>query len=180
VSEPKPPDLLPILQKESDHPCFQCARCCTYVAIEIDAPTTMREYDYVVWYLYHEGVSVFVDFENAWYVKFETRCRNLTNAGLCAIYERRPAICKDFDWRECENHLKDEPVDRWLFEAPDAFLAWLAERRPKAYQRYQRFLRRKHADDEEPELHRISAARPAPAAGSRRPRSPKRAGRRRG
>ena len=48
------------MEKQSDHPCFECVQCCTYVAIEIDTPTTMKEYDYIVWYLYHQGVSIFV------------------------------------------------------------------------------------------------------------------------
>src|SRR5262245_32665816 len=76
--------LLPLLQKEDAHPCFNCARCCTYIAVEIDAPTTNREYDYVVWYLYHPDVSVFVDWNSQWFVKFDSRCRNLTPQGLCA------------------------------------------------------------------------------------------------
>ncbi len=151
--------LLPVIQKESDHPCFECAKCCTYVAIEIDRPTTMKEYDHVVWYLYHEGVSVFVDWEGDWYVNFESRCRNLTPQGLCGIYERRPAICVDFDWRECENHLKDEPPDKWLFRGVDEFMAWFERQRPRTFQRYQRFLRERHAGGTEPELARVKPGR---------------------
>jgi Fe-S-cluster containining protein len=94
--------LLPVIQKTSDHPCFECAKCCSYVAVEIDSPTTNAEYDQIVWYLYHENVEVFVDWEDAWHVLFRTRCEKLTSAGMCGVYERRPAICKDFDWRACE------------------------------------------------------------------------------
>jgi len=148
--------LLPVLQKDSDHPCFQCAKCCTYVAVEVDSPRTMKEYDHVIWYLYHEGVSVFVDFEGDWYIKYETRCRNLTGEGLCGIYERRPAICLDFDWRDCENTVKDEPADKWLFESAEQFLSWFEERRPKTFRRYQRFLRRKHKGSGDSELERVS------------------------
>jgi Fe-S-cluster containining protein len=149
--------LLPIL-KETDHPCFECAKCCSYVALQIDQPSTMADYDHVVWYLYHKDVSVFVDWESDWYVKFETRCENLTDAGLCGVYDHRPGICKDFDWRECENHLKPEdgPPDKFVFYRAEEFLEWLEERRPKTHQRYQRFLRRKHAKGEEPELERVS------------------------
>lgn len=168
-----PDGLLPVIQKESDHPCFECAQCCTYVAIEIDTPTTMKEYDYIVWYLHHEGLSVFVDWEGAWYVKFETRCRHLTAQGLCGIYETRPAICKDFDWRECENHVKEEPPDKWLFEDAEAFVAWLRKRRPKSYARFQRYMRRKHQADEEPELERVKVTELLPPPGQGRP-SPRR------
>ena len=150
------PALLPLV-KQSEHPCHGCAKCCLYVAIEIDSPTSMTEYDHVVWYLYHENVSVFVDWEGQWYVKFDTRCKNLTPHGLCGIYERRPAICKDFDWRECENHMTPEegPPDKWLWETPDAFFAWFQKQRPKAFRRYRDFMRKKHRSAEKPELLRL-------------------------
>jgi Fe-S-cluster containining protein len=157
--------LLPLVSsKQDDHPCFQCAKCCKYVAIEIDAPTTPTEYDQIVWYLYHQKVSVFVDWDGVWHVKFDADCDNLTPTGLCAVYDHRPAICKDFDWRECENHMtpEDGPPDQWLWWTADEFLAWFAKQRPKAYARYQAWLRAKHAKGEEPELLRISrAAKPA-------------------
>lgn len=164
--------LLPVIQKESDHPCFQCAKCCTYVAIEIDPPTTMKEYDYIVWYLYHEGLSVFVDWEGDWFVKFETRCKHLTPQGLCGVYESRPAICKDFDWRECENTVRDEQPDKYLFEEAEDFVEWLRTRRPKSYARFRRFLRRKHETGEEPELGRVKITQvlPPPGASGRRRR----------
>jgi Fe-S-cluster containining protein len=159
--------LLPVLTKASDHPCFQCAKCCTYMAVEIDAPSTMKEYDHLVWYLYHEGVSVFVDWNGDWFLKFESRCRHLTPQGLCGIYERRPAICKDFDWRECENTIRDEPPDKWLFETAETFLAWLEERRPQAFRRYRDFLERKHGRRGDPELARLEPAPHGPEAGAR-------------
>jgi Fe-S-cluster containining protein len=155
---------LRVIQKASDHPCFQCAKCCTYVAVEIDSPGTMKEYDHIVWYLYHEGVSVFVDWNSDWFIKFETRCRHLTQEGMCGIYDRRPGICKDFDWRECENNVTDEAPDKWLFEDADTFMRWFEKQRPKTYKRYLRFLRRKHREGQDPELSRVSggARRRAP------------------
>jgi hypothetical protein len=143
------------VEKHSDHPCFQCVQCCTYVAIEIDAPTTMKEYDYILWYLYHQGVSVFVDWEKSWYIKFETRCEHLTPTGLCDIYSSRPAICKDFDWRECENRVRDQPADKWLFESSDDFLRWFEKRRPKAFKRFKKYMRAKHGAKEDKELKRL-------------------------
>ncbi len=156
--------LLPLVSKQDDHPCFNCAKCCQYVAIEIDKPTTSNEYDQIVWYLYHGKVSVFVDWDAVWHVKFDSDCANLTPTGLCGVYDRRPAICKDFDWRECENHMTPEegPPDKWLWHTGEEFLVWLAERRPKAHARYQEWLRAKYAKGEDPELLRLA----------RRPRSP--------
>ena len=158
--------LLPVIQKESDHPCFECAACCKYVALEIDEPTTMKEYDYIRWYLYHAGVSVFVDFENAWYIKFETRCDNLTSQGLCGIYDTRPKLCRDFDWRECERHVTDEPADKWLFETADAFVEWLARQRPKTYAKFRQYQKKLKRKGEEKELKRVKITQllPAPPA----------------
>jgi hypothetical protein len=134
------PALLPLV-KQSDHPCHGCAKCCLYVAIEIDSPTSLTEYDW----------------EGQWYVKFDTRCMNLTPNGLCGIYERRPAICKDFDWRECENHMTPEegPPDKWLWETADAFLAWFEKQRPKAFRRYRAYMKKKHRAAEKAELLRV-------------------------
>ena len=148
-------DPLAGVEKQSDHPCFECVRCCAYVAIEIDTPTTMKEYDYIVWYLYHQGVSIFVDWEGAWYIKFEARCEHLTSLGLCDSYASRPIICKEFDWRECENRVRDEPADKWLFETSDQFLRWFEKKRPKTFRRFQKYMRKKHRKGEEEELERL-------------------------
>ena len=143
------------MEKQSDHPCFECVQCCSYVAIEIDTPTTMKEYDYIVWYLYHQGVSIFVDWEGAWYIKFDARCEHLTPLGLCDTYASRPIICKEFDWRECENRVRDEPADKWLFETSDQFLRWFEKKRPKTFRRFQKYMRKKHRSREEKELKRV-------------------------
>jgi len=154
------PQLLPLV-KENEHPCHGCAKCCLYVAIEIDSPEAMADYDHVAWYLYHEHVTVFVDWEGQWYVKFDSRCRNLTPEGLCGIYETRPGICKDFDWRECENHMTPDegPPDKWLFETVPEFMTWFQKQRPKAYRRFQAYRKRKQASGEKPELLRVRSRR---------------------
>ena len=64
-------------------PCTACAKCCTYVGVGINAPTTGRIRDRRLWYLYHETSSVYCDGNGEWSVLFETRCRNLG---------RRPAL----------------------------------------------------------------------------------------
>lgn len=152
--------LLPVIQKASDHPCFECAKCCTYVAVEIDTPTTSREYDQIVWYLYHENVEVFVDWQDAWHVLFRARCEKLSHTGTCRVYEKRPAICKDFDWRECEQRYtpEDGPPDKHAWANADAFLAWFSTRRPKAFARYEAHRRRKLASGDEKELLRVKPA----------------------
>lgn len=156
---PKTADRPPVLAKKSDHPCFSCSLCCTYIGSQIDAPTTMKDYDHITWYLYHEGISVYVDWEGAWYLQVETRCENLTEHGMCGIYDHRPAICKDFDWRDCERQMTPgtEPPEKFLFRTTEEFLGWLAKKRPRTYARYKEFLDAKHAEKNDPELARVQA-----------------------
>jgi len=113
--------------------CTECARCCTYVAVGINAPTTARLATDVLWYLYHESVSVYADDDGEWSVVFETRCRNLAEDRRCGIYACRPHICRSFDNRRCE---VNAPSDATLsFRAPAQFLAWLEKTRPRLLDR---------------------------------------------
>jgi hypothetical protein len=66
---------LPLVQLPSAHPCSSCGECCTYIATQIDDPQSFRDYDQIHWYLTHENVQVYVDWEGDWYLEFLTRCR---------------------------------------------------------------------------------------------------------
>lgn len=135
--------VLPVLnspmQKEKDHPCYNCIQCCSYVATEIDEPTTNSDYDCVMWYLYHPNVSIFLDFDGDWYIQFDSKCENLTEHGLCGVYETRPEICRDYDWKDCEVRWPDEPLHKAFFQKADEFLIWLEKRRPKSYKKYMKY-----------------------------------------
>ena len=49
-----PSRSLPILANGRQQvPCLTCALCCTYIAVQIDAPDTAKEASEVLWYLYH-------------------------------------------------------------------------------------------------------------------------------
>ena len=111
-------------------PCTECARCCRYVGVGINAPTTPRLATDVLWYLYHENVSVYRDEQGEWSVLFETRCRNLRADLRCDVYAERPHICRGFDNLGCE---VNAPSPRALtFREPSEFLAWLEAKRPAA------------------------------------------------
>jgi len=129
---PQVPIPLPLLQaRPAFVPCTECARCCQYLGVGINAPTTPRLATDVLWYLYHEKVSVYVDEEGEWSVLFETRCRNLRSDLRCGIYEERPHICRGFDNTECD---VNAPGARALtFREPAEFLGWLEAKRPRLY-----------------------------------------------
>jgi hypothetical protein len=146
------------VEKQSDHPCFQCVQCCSYVAIEIDAPTSMKEYDYIVWYLVHRDVSVFVDWEGSWFIKFESRCEHLTARGSCDRYSSRPHL-QGFRLARVREPPERGAGRKWLFETSDQFLRWFEKRRPKAFQRFQRYMREKHGSADEEELGRLKITR---------------------
>lgn len=113
--------------------CTECARCCTYVAVGINAPTTPRLATDVLWYLYHESVYVHLDDDGEWSVVFETRCRNLGEDRRCGVYRSRPHICRSFDNRSCEVNAPSEAA--LTFREPREFLAWLSKTRPSLHDR---------------------------------------------
>jgi Fe-S-cluster containining protein len=113
--------------------CTECARCCTYVAVGINAPTTPRLATDVLWYLYHESVYVYRDDDGEWSVVFETRCRNLGVDRRCGVYAERPHICRGFDNRSCEVNAPSEKA--LTFREPAEFLDWLQKARPRLHER---------------------------------------------
>jgi Fe-S-cluster containining protein len=125
---------LPVLAAERPLvECTECGRCCTYVGVGINAPTSARFASDVLWYLYHEGVYVYRDGTGEWSVHFEARCRNLRDDLLCGIYAERPHICRGFDDRICE---VNAPARNSLtFREPAEFLAWLRQAKPRVHAR---------------------------------------------
>jgi hypothetical protein len=111
-------------------PCTSCGKCCTYVAVGINAPTTPRTATDVLWYLYHENVSVYRDNGGEWAVMFDARCRHLQDDLLCAVYADRPHICRAFDNTGCE---VNAPGGMTIFRQPGEFLDYLKAKRPKVY-----------------------------------------------
>jgi uncharacterized protein len=111
--------------------CLQCARCCTYVAVGINAPTTPKLATEILWQLYHQGVSVSRDEAGEWYVQFEARCKNLGEGNLCAVYENRPHICRAYDDQSCEVNAPQAGLLQ--FKEPQQFLEYLSRKRPKVY-----------------------------------------------
>ncbi len=123
MAPPAPPRLTP---------CTECGRCCTYVSVFINEPDTVRNASDVLWYLYHEHVSVYRDGDGEWSVVFETRCRHLQGSRLCGVYERRPLICRDFDNTTCD---VNAPEGGFELRSPEEFLAWLREEQPRVFRR---------------------------------------------
>jgi hypothetical protein len=92
---------------------------------------------------------------------------------MCGVYETRPVICKDFDWRACEQRYtpEDGSPDKLAWLDAESFLSWFEAQRPRAFARYQAHLRKKHASGEELELLRVKGT---PAKARRRAPQPRR------
>ena len=112
--------------------CTECGKCCTYVSVGINEPSTLRNASDILWYLYHEQVSIYRDGDGEWSVVFETRCRHLQGSLLCAVYPERPIICRDFDNTTCD---VNDPEGGRAFLTPEDFLQWLRQKRPRLYRR---------------------------------------------
>ncbi len=133
---PLPLPLATMPRPEGQLACLECGRCCNYVAVGINEPKSVRYATDVLWYLYHERVSVYLDHEGDWFVVFETRCRNLEADLKCAIYPQRPEICRGFDDRSCEVNAPDARARS--FNTTAEFLEFVQGWRPRLYRQLQR------------------------------------------
>lgn len=84
--------------------CDKCAAlCCRYIALPIDNPTDVRDYDNIRWYLMHENIVVFTE-DGQWYIGIFTKCKHLQPDNRCGVYLTRPRICRGYDTTNCDYH----------------------------------------------------------------------------
>jgi len=130
-SAKKPVKRLPVVSPQRTQVgCLTCALCCSYIAVEIDGPTSVKSATEILWHLYHHQVSVYRDTDDEWVVQFETRCRHLQPDNKCGIYETRPHICREYSEESCEVNADDEGQ---TFYTPEAFLSYLKGRSKRIY-----------------------------------------------
>jgi Fe-S-cluster containining protein len=123
ISEPAPRKL------PNTPTCTSCGLCCSYVAIEIDSPVTVKQATQLLWYVYHEGISLYVN-DDDWMVQFDTTCVHLQPDYRCGVYETRPHICREFSEQDCEVNTGD---DGRTFYTASEFLEHLAQTRPRIH-----------------------------------------------
>lgn len=110
--------------------CNNCDKCCRYIALEIDKPTTQHEYDQVRWFLLHNHIMVFID-EGKWYLYISgVECSNLGKDGLCNDYQNRPQVCRNYDQKDCDRS-DDVKFYDVLFRDENDFLKWLKKHNKK-------------------------------------------------
>lgn len=76
-------------------PCSGCTDCCRSFVIAMPMDADMARF-----YAYH-GLSVRRQTPDVMHLCFsDVPCRHLTEDGRCAIYERRPSICRRYSCYE--------------------------------------------------------------------------------
>ena len=140
------PETGPLDAAQSIMLCAGCVRCCTYVAVEVDAPDTPWMYDQYVWLLYHKKIWMYVEKGNHWYVQFETVCDKLSPEGRCTIHGEHPVLCKTYDARNCERRGELSDVTARFHDGAD-LVRWLEQNRPKHHARYLAWFQKEHAGE---------------------------------
>jgi len=108
------------------NPCEHCVgMCCRYIALPIDTPVERADFDDLRWYLLHEGVAIFVE-DGDWYIHFTAPCRHLRPDFRCAIYRRRPRICRQYAADACDYHSGDYGWEQH-FTCPEHLDAYVRE-----------------------------------------------------
>jgi Fe-S-cluster containining protein len=102
------------------------ARCCRYITVQIDAPKRKIDLDELSWFLAHEHITVYVE-SRRWHVEMRTRCKYLTADNLCAVYETRPEVCRNYQTSSCEYPAR--PKHTLEFDQREDFDAWRAKQR---------------------------------------------------
>mgnify|MGYP006306461701 CR=1 FL=1 len=92
----------PEFEKNLMKNCFECNQeCCKSVIVEIDEPTTKRDWEDIRWKVAHKNVQVILDNEDDWCIEFVTDCDQMDEQGRCKIYEKRPDMCSSHDPDDC-------------------------------------------------------------------------------
>jgi RecJ-like exonuclease len=88
--------------------CNKCnGKCCKRLAVQLDNPVTLDDYEDIFWYLFHRDAWVYIDTENRWWIQFPIPCSKLDKKGKCMVYEKRPSVCRKSKVEECDANVDD-------------------------------------------------------------------------
>lgn len=112
--------------------------CCTYVTQEIDSPTSIYDYDTMLWQLYHHSIQFYKE-EGSWYLKILNHCLNLQPDGRCGVYDVRPMICREHENDFCEYDESTETSADVFFGKPEDLEAFCRKKYKSWDKRYKKF-----------------------------------------
>ncbi len=137
MPEPKVGNLKEFDPKDANA-CQGCSYCCEYVALEIDTPTSAKDFDFILWYVIHKDVWVYVDDQNDWYIQFNTPCEKLEQR-RCSYHPQRPQICRDYEAKTCYRYV-DEYEEEYVLKNEEDLYDYLAKKKPKVFETMNRKL----------------------------------------
>lgn len=107
--------------------CKECGgECCKKLAFNVQPRLTKHDFEDLKWYLYHEGVIVYIDNEGDWMVQVPIKCTKLDKNNRCTIYDKRPPICREAKLEDCEMNTNEMAV---VFETPEDLDAYMKEKK---------------------------------------------------
>ncbi len=121
---------IPDVKLESSSKCSRChnSKCCTYITQALGAaPRSKAEFEHLLWQVSHRGVGLYKD-SDGWYLIIDTPCSHLGPGGVCAIYDQRPQICRDYDNEWCELDAPAEDGFDLYFRDYEALLSYCRKR----------------------------------------------------
>ena len=83
---------------------------------------------------HHQGLEMYVEKPERWFVYIPTRCRQLKADGRCNIHGRHPVLCRDYDPRSCERRYPLSDMRGWFHNAEE-LEAWIQQHRPAHWSR---------------------------------------------
>jgi Fe-S-cluster containining protein len=88
----------------NDTKCSRChdTKCCSYITQSIETPRTKYDFEHLLWQVSHNGVEIYRESGEGWYLMFQSRCMHIQPGGGCGIYEDRPEICRVYTDDYCE------------------------------------------------------------------------------
>ena len=120
---------------EIDKKCRKCTRsiCCNSINQKIKKPKTLEDFDHLIWQISHEHINVFKD-ADGWFLHIETPCMHLREGGVCAIYDDRPWVCREYTNDFCEYDESIAEASKHYFTKPKQ-LEKLARKKFKKWDR---------------------------------------------
>ena len=107
-------------------------KCCRYINLRIDPPRRKIDQEEIRWFLCHHGVRVSFE-EGHWWLQVQTRCKHLKQDNLCAVYDTRPDVCRDYGTEGCDH--TGDAFDHPVFETDDQWEAYMAAKKQRRNQR---------------------------------------------
>ncbi len=117
--------LIKVDDMTPENKCSFCTNstCCSYFTQQIDTPTKKYDFDHMLWQISHRDVQFYKD-DDGWFLLINNKCTHLGERGVCAIYEDRPQVCRDYDNEWCEYDSSAEEGFELFFEDYDSLLSY--------------------------------------------------------